>query len=126
MSEHADFYTLLEANRVKEEMLKEQLSQASPNSFRMILDGELRRLAKFVKDQQERLEQTAKTLFLRADALANGPMNSVSESKASLADLQRSTRNMVHDCLALQEFFTACRKILVEVASMADEKPNPS
>eukprot|EP00977_Amphora_coffeiformis_P000004 scaffold5_cov169-Amphora_coffeaeformis.AAC.4 len=54
--------------------------------------------------------------------MANGTMNSVSESQASLADLKRSTRNTVHDCLALQEFYTGSRMIFAEIASRADEK----
>ena len=125
MSHHEDatLFTTLEANRVQEQMLKAKVSQASgPKVFLSTLEGELRRLAKFVANQQEGLEQTAKALFLRADALANGPMKAISESQASLSDLQISTRNTVNDCLALQEFFTVNRKILSEIASVADEK----
>eukprot|EP00978_Attheya_sp_CCMP212_P011151 scaffold27313_cov50-Attheya_sp.AAC.1 len=127
-----DFVATLDANRVQQEMLQTHLSIAVSSSshgahpFATTLKGELHRVTRFVKDQQEGLERSAKALFLRADALttATGTIQqmSVEESYAIVHDHKQSTRKTVDDCLALQDFFTRSRAMLLENASMADEK----
>eukprot|EP00550_Attheya_septentrionalis_P003868 CAMPEP_0198284942 /NCGR_PEP_ID=MMETSP1449-20131203/4299_1 /TAXON_ID=420275 /ORGANISM="Attheya septentrionalis, Strain CCMP2084" /LENGTH=1003 /DNA_ID=CAMNT_0043982167 /DNA_START=46 /DNA_END=3057 /DNA_ORIENTATION=- len=127
-----DFVATLDTNRVQQEMLQTHLSKAVSSSshgahpFTTTLKDELHRVTKFVIDQQESLERSAKALFLRADALttATGTMQqmSVQESYAIVHDHKRSTRKTVDDCLALQVFFTKSRAMLLENASMADEK----
>ena len=130
----AEYVATLDANRVQQEMLKTALSKAVSNPgntsseafsllpFQTTFEDELCRVTKFVEDQQEGLELSAKALFLRADALATGDIRSVQESYATLQDLKQSTRMIVDDCIALQEFFTSSRMIFFENASTADEK----
>ena len=140
------FVATLDANRVQQEMLKTVLlravvsnrrntSNSTTNSllpgqsqshlFQTTFEDELRRVTRFVNEQQEGLERSAKALFLRADAVVatTGSIHSsVQESHATVQDLKQSTRKIVDDCIALQDFFTSSRKILLENASMADEK----
>eukprot|EP00978_Attheya_sp_CCMP212_P035883 scaffold158769_cov59-Attheya_sp.AAC.1 len=127
-----DFVATLDANRVQQEMLQKHLSKAVSSSshgahpFATTLKGELHRVTRFVKDQQEGLERSAKALFLRAHALATatGTMQqmSVQESYDIVHYHKRSTRKAVDDCLALQVFFTKSRAMLLENASTADKK----
>lgn len=143
--ENADFVATLEANKVQQEKLKAAQSRAvsdqgiseassfetdlsggvsnqgNANGFRATFKDELRRVARFVNDQQVGLELSAKALFLRADTLANEPIRSVQESFATVHDIKRSTGKIVDDCLALQDFYTSSRKTLMEIASMAHE-----
>ena len=140
----ADLVATLDANRVQQEKLKTELAKfnavhnpgttgsAATNalpgwSFQNIFEEEVNRVARFINSRQEGIELAAKALFLRADGMTTTgsrqmQIRSVQESYALVHDLKRETKKMVEDCLTLQRFYTTSRKILVENASMADEK----
>ena len=143
--ENADWVALLDANGVQQEKLQAELSKfkavSNPGNlgtagaakanlsgwtFQTTYETEVRRFTKFVNGQQDKLELSAKALFLKADGVATGTrqmqIRSVEESFAMVHDLKRETKKMVEDCLSLQRFYTVSRKILLDFASMADEK----
>jgi len=121
----SDFFASLEANWVRQEKLQTD-SSSSHGTFVATLKDELRRITRFVNDKQKAVELSAKALFLRANAVVSATSTGesrvpVQESYATVQDLKRSTRKIVEDCLALQDFYTQCRAILSESAFSADE-----
>lgn len=138
--ENSDLVATLDANRVQQELLKTELSNIGastaptpPNNrtqlmshpFQTTFDGELRRVTRFVNDQQEGIEFSAKDIFLRADAVATAgsvQTSPVQDSFATVQDLRLFTRKIVDDCIKLQEFFTVSRDVFLDIASKADEK----
>jgi SPX domain protein involved in polyphosphate accumulation len=125
-----DFFTSLNSNRIQGDVLDAELTNAvrTKNSavFSQKLKDESLRLAKFVDAQQIRLELAAKQIFGRAHSLSQSKIRNVSEAHASLQDLKQSTRRMVDDCVALQEFYSQNRKSLMQVATKADIEFSPS
>jgi len=131
--ENGAFLASLKEQRVREEMLQNDLSRAAAvasnsinnqqsSPFQRVFDEELIRIARFVNGQQEGLEIAAKALYARAESLASGSIGSVQESYAKLSDLRMSTKKTVDECFALQEFFTGSRNTLAETAKKADEQ----
>jgi hypothetical protein len=120
------FFATLEPNKVQEDLLKRSLRTST---FQRTFTDELRRVHDFVQTQQQGLESSAKALFLRAHAVTTATQTSSSsssgrESFATVHDLKRSTRKIVDDCIALQEFFTSSRHTLLDIASQHDSNNN--
>lgn len=120
---NAGFIASLEAHKVQHELLSTELSQTQHGgrSNQTALDSELRRLARFVNDQQESLESSVKALFVRAHAIATTePIRP--DAYDTVSELKLATRNAVENCITLQDFVTRNREVLWNHAISADEK----
>ena len=124
------FSAVLDENKVQEGMLRASLAQTPPRSskqknwhpFPGNLAQEVVRITEFVNRQQQGLEYSAKALFVRAVALAakDVEQHNIQGLTAELYNEKATIRNITEDTIALQEFVTSSRKILLRVASMAD------
>jgi SPX domain protein involved in polyphosphate accumulation len=129
-STNVDFFTTLNANRVPEDALQTELATAARIKNPQTFQEEARRLAGFVNTQQVTVEVAAKAIFLWAHSTATGSVSSSSSSsRNNLQDIRSSIKRSVDDSIALQEFYAASRRTLVQIAATADEQlpvPAPS
>lgn len=120
-----DFFTTLHAHRVPQDTLTAELSQAArtqvPTSFASQFRDASNSLASFCDGQQVQLEGSAKSIFGRAQSLATSTRWSAASHTTTLQDLQQSTRRVVEDCIALQDFYANNRNSLLQLAKQADQ-----
>lgn len=126
MQSDGDFFDTLRAAVVNVEMLKVELSRGQSRGeigaypFQSLLEKELVRVASFVQSQQDRLEFQSKDLLRQADNVPRFVRRGASGTEATIQNLRVLSRSSTDNYIALQEFLTTNRQILLNLAEAAD------